>query len=214
MQSLLILLAPALFAASIYMVLGRIIRITDGEASSVIRSKWLTKIFVGGDVLSFLAQSAGGGLLAKAKDKDDSKMGEYIIIAGLGIQIAFFGFFSICACIFHYRIRACPTTASSTLTVPWRRQLFVLYFASILIMIRSLFRVAEYVTGSDGVLMSTEVYIYIFDATLMALTMIAFNAFHPSKAVSDRALNQRVHSRDMSQEYSLEEQTHHNSGKR
>jgi hypothetical protein len=58
-QSLTILLAPALFAASIYMVLGRLIRLVDGEAHSPIRVKWLTKIFVAGDVLSFLAQSAG-----------------------------------------------------------------------------------------------------------------------------------------------------------
>lgn len=59
MQELLLLLAPALFAASIYMVLGRIILLVDGEKSSVIRSKWLTKLFVAGDVLSFLVQSAG-----------------------------------------------------------------------------------------------------------------------------------------------------------
>jgi hypothetical protein len=58
-QSLLILLAPALFAASIYMILGRIILLTDGETHSVIRARWLTKVFVAGDVLSFLAQSAG-----------------------------------------------------------------------------------------------------------------------------------------------------------
>jgi hypothetical protein len=58
-QSLLLLLAPALFAASIYMVLGRIILLTDGEAHSLIRARWLTKLFVMGDVLSFLGQSAG-----------------------------------------------------------------------------------------------------------------------------------------------------------
>lgn len=59
MQSLLLLLAPALFAASIYMILGRIIVLVDGERHSLIRVTWLTKVFVGGDVLSFLAQSAG-----------------------------------------------------------------------------------------------------------------------------------------------------------
>lgn len=58
-QSLLLLLAPALFAASIYMVLGRIILLTDGEEHSLIRAKWLTKVFVLGDVLSFLTQSTG-----------------------------------------------------------------------------------------------------------------------------------------------------------
>ena len=59
MQTLSILLAPAFFTASIYMILGRLIVLVDGESHSPIRVKWLTKIFVGGDVLSFLAQSAG-----------------------------------------------------------------------------------------------------------------------------------------------------------
>lgn len=59
MQSLLLLLGPSFFAASIYMVLGRIIRLTGGERHSLIRPSWLTKIFVVGDVLSFFVQSGG-----------------------------------------------------------------------------------------------------------------------------------------------------------
>ena len=59
MQSLLILVAPALFAASIYIILGRIILLVDGERYSLVRLKWLTKIFVAGDVLSFLLQGSG-----------------------------------------------------------------------------------------------------------------------------------------------------------
>lgn len=58
-QSLLILLGPSLYAASIYMILGRLTCMLEAEAYSVIRVKWLTKIFVLGDVFSFLAQGAG-----------------------------------------------------------------------------------------------------------------------------------------------------------
>jgi hypothetical protein len=50
-QSTLILLAPILFAASIYMILGRLIRRTDSAEYSLIRVNWLTKLFVGGDIL-------------------------------------------------------------------------------------------------------------------------------------------------------------------
>lgn len=64
MQSLLLLIAPALFAASIYIVLGRVILLVDGEQYSLIRQKWLTKIFVTGDVISFLVQAGGGGIQA------------------------------------------------------------------------------------------------------------------------------------------------------
>ena len=58
-QTLLLLVAPGLFAASIYMQLGRIILATDGEKYSLIRRTWLTKVFVTGDVLSFGIQAAG-----------------------------------------------------------------------------------------------------------------------------------------------------------
>ena len=59
MQSALILIAPAFFAASIYMTLGMIIQMLDAQHSSIIRTRWLTKFFVTGDVLSFLMQASG-----------------------------------------------------------------------------------------------------------------------------------------------------------
>lgn len=58
-QSLTLLLGPALLAASIYMVLGRLIRFLEAEHLALIRTKWLTKIFVLGDVISFVTQGAG-----------------------------------------------------------------------------------------------------------------------------------------------------------
>ncbi len=59
LQTLTILLAPILFSASIYMVLKRVIIMTGAEKYSLIRATWLTRVFVGGDILSFLIQAAG-----------------------------------------------------------------------------------------------------------------------------------------------------------
>jgi RTA1 like protein len=59
MQSLLLLVAPALFAGSIYMVLGRLMRYVNAEHYSLVRVKWVTKLFVCGDILSFTIQGAG-----------------------------------------------------------------------------------------------------------------------------------------------------------
>ena len=59
LQTVMLLLGPTLYAASIYMVLGRIMRLLNATHYSVIRVTWLTKIFVFGDVLSFLAQALG-----------------------------------------------------------------------------------------------------------------------------------------------------------
>jgi hypothetical protein len=58
-QSLLLLVAPALFAASIYMELGRLVLMVSGDHALFIRRTRLTKIFVVGDILSFFLQAAG-----------------------------------------------------------------------------------------------------------------------------------------------------------
>ena len=59
MQNMLTLLAPALFAASIYMCLGRVILATDGHAFSLIQAPRLTALFVSGDVMGLAIQGAG-----------------------------------------------------------------------------------------------------------------------------------------------------------
>ncbi|KAM0352042.1 hypothetical protein HYE67_009920 [Fusarium culmorum] len=204
-QSILLLLGPALLAASIYMVLGRLIVLLDAGHLSVIRPNWLTKVFVTGDVLSFLAQSAGGGMLATAKDKDAVKRGENIIVGGLIIQILFFGFFMIVTLIFHVRIKRNPTQKSLEIVTPWKKLLFALYAASLSILVRSVFRVAEYVMGKDSALQSQEFWIYIFDALLMSLVVVSLNWFHPSRVINGALDRKRIVSQD---EYMLEGQRH------
>lgn len=59
LQSLLLLLGPTMLAASIYMSLGRLIKSLEADSYSLVPIEFLTKTFVIGDVISFLAQSAG-----------------------------------------------------------------------------------------------------------------------------------------------------------
>ncbi|KAG9989962.1 RTA1 protein, partial [Aureobasidium melanogenum] len=177
LQSLFLLLAPTLFAASIYMELGRILDLTQGESRSLIRRKLLTKIFVMGDVLSFLAQSAGGGMLAKG-----SSSGNKIIIGGLVLQLLFFGFFMVSAVVFHRRMSGNPTTKVMAMPLPWKKHLHALYAGSIMILVRSLYRLIEYVQGgSSGYIVQHEWTLYIFDAALMLGTMLVFFWIHPSE---------------------------------
>ncbi|EEQ91511.2 RTA1 domain-containing protein [Blastomyces dermatitidis ER-3] len=177
-QNLFLLLAPALFAASIYMELGRIIAILHGEKFSVIRRTWMTKIFVTGDILSFVVQGCGGGIMSSGT-KSNLSLGQKVIIVGLCIQLIFFGLFIIVSVIFHRRMAARPTTASLSIQVSWSKYLYSLYAVSVLIMIRSIFRIIEYIQGADGTLLSREFYLYIFDATLMWILMMVLNVMHP-----------------------------------
>ncbi|KAL4877390.1 RTA1 like protein-domain-containing protein [Aspergillus karnatakaensis] len=184
-QSVLILLGPALFAASIYMLLGRIIRILNAASLSPIRPTWLTKIFVAGDVISFLLQSGGGGMQASAKDAEKADMGEKMILGGLFVQILFFGVFIVVSIIFHRRMLSTPMHHSGT-SIPWSKYLKILYVVSVLIMVRSVFRVAEYAQGKGGYLQSKEVFIYALDAALMLACCVILNIWHPGNIVNGR----------------------------
>ncbi|KPM38488.1 hypothetical protein AK830_g8110 [Neonectria ditissima] len=182
-QALLLLLGPPFYAVSIYMILRRLMQLLQAESYSMIRPKWLTKFFLLGDIASIAGQGMGGGMLASADSKKSRDLGQTIILIGLGIQIIFFGLFAVVTVVFHRRIHNDPTNASLKLLSPWKKLLVVLYGTSALIMVRSIFRVVEYVMGEDGVLMSKEVYIYLFDATLMLIVSVAFNVFHPSRII-------------------------------
>jgi hypothetical protein len=179
-QSIFLLVAPALFAASIYMELGRIVVLVDGDRYLFVPRRWLTRIFVTGDVLSFFMQGAGGGMMGSdsASSRD---LGEKLIVAGLFVQIVFFGCFVVTAALFHSRLRRNPTQKVITDKPPYLRHLIALYITSILIFVRSLVRVIEFIQGFDGFIISHEIFIYLFDAVPILAVMLIMNWTHPSE---------------------------------
>ncbi|KAJ5329390.1 hypothetical protein N7452_009780 [Penicillium brevicompactum] len=194
-QTVFILLAPPLYAASIYMSLGRIVSHLRVEGLSIVPLKWMTGFFVAGDVVSFLTQAAGGAIMA-TRNLHTFKTGEDITMAGLGVQLVFFTFFVFTAINFHRRYRFLSRTTQDRtitrrnnilhITHSWETVLWGLYIASVLILIRSIFRLVEYSQGNGGYLISHEVFMYVFDGTLMLFAMLAMNVFHPSVILTPR----------------------------
>ncbi|XPS75623.1 hypothetical protein M3J09_007698 [Ascochyta lentis] len=168
-QSVLILIAPILFAASIYMILGRLVMRTDSASCSIVRASWVTKIFVTGDVLCFFIQSGGAGMLVQAADQDGVKRGENIILGGLILQILIFLFFVIVAGTWHRRLESKPMAASAD--IPWQKMVRFLYAASVFITIRNMCRVIEYAMGKQGYLLQHEWPLYIYDCLMMIATL-------------------------------------------
>ncbi|KAL4804719.1 RTA1 domain protein [Aspergillus unguis] len=201
-HTLLILLAPPLYAASMYMALGRLITFLHAETLSLVPVRYLTAVFVTGDVVAFLMQAA----------ESSFSLGEKITIGGLGVQLTFFVFFILASTLFHYRVRRntskegvifrvrelqTPSIRSSpseetqspkpngkfnwneSSRCSWESLLGVLYAASILILIRSVFRLVEYVQGNRGYLIRHEVFMYVFDSSLMLGCMFVMNGWHP-----------------------------------
>ena len=143
-----------------------------------------------------------------SKTASSISTGQNIIIGGLGLQILFFGFFVVMAIVFQWRMAKTATTSSTMIGLSWRKHLNTLYAASALILIRSIFRVIEFKQGNDGYLLGHEVFLYIFDATLMLGVMVLFNVVHP-KEISD--VLRSLHRSDANPELGIIREQHYSN---
>jgi hypothetical protein len=93
--------------AFIYMVVARLIYFLLPSNSQKILGlppRWLAKAFVAVDVLSFLIQAAGGGMLAGQDGGETIQTGQRIYMAGIGVQLAFVVMFAIVTVLFTMRL--------------------------------------------------------------------------------------------------------------
>lgn len=180
LQQVLLLVAPALFAASLYMQLGRIVELVEGDRYLLIKRRWLTVTFVTGDVISFLLQASGGGIMS-SEQKSTRDLGTRVIVIGLFVQIIFFACFLVVASRFHHHLHRQPTTKVRESVLPYKRHLISLYLTSFLIFIRSIVRVVEFLQGFDGYVVSHEVFLYVFDSVPMLAVTVILNWLHPSE---------------------------------
>jgi len=66
----------------------------------------VTRTFVTCDVITFLIQSTGGGILASAKtDASKADLGNHILTIGLVLQVITFGFFTAASIRFVYKLK-------------------------------------------------------------------------------------------------------------
>ncbi|KAJ5689649.1 Protein RTM1 [Penicillium macrosclerotiorum] len=211
-QTMLILVAPPLFAASIYMTLGRVIVALDARKASIVPVRFLTKIFVVGDVISFLLQCGGGGYMA-AGTLSAMTTGANIVISGLAIQLLFFGLFVIVSAVFHWRVRMqseykpVSSPHGQGLQKSLEPIMWALYVACILILVRSIFRVIEFAEGNDGFVMKNEYFLYVFDACLMALAGITLAVVYPGSFLTKEGSK-----RDSDLQLMSSEETYHQAG--
>lgn len=204
LQSITILIAPAFMAATLYMVFGEIVKAFDGYKYCYIPIRWFTKIFVIGDVMSILLQAAGGGVQGIGT-LDLYNIGNKMIIAGLWVQIFFYGSFILTSSLFFLRFYKAPKNnyveEKWFNRRSWKFMLGGVYATSILILIRSIYRVIEYLQGEGGKLLSEEMYLFVLDSTMVFFAGCVFLAIDLGRNLTMVVLNKEnrdEHGMDMS----------------
>jgi hypothetical protein len=174
-MSLFLLLPPNALALVNYKAVGEIIRLSDIKADKFyLRPKFVTWFFFGSDIFAFLMQGSGGGLQAGG-NIDMSNIGKTITLIGLAVQLFFFAFFAYVTFYVHHNAKYQYHVEGQI--NPKNKLIKCLYVTIALIYIRSIYRIAEYATGYDGVIASTEWAFYVFDSLVIALSFLVYSIF-------------------------------------
>lgn len=117
-------------------------------------------------------------------------IGQKVLIVGLFVQLIFFGFFLSVSVSFKIRLRRSGLDLTGGLR---GRLLHLLFIVSALIIERCVFRIIEYVEGTDGYLNSHEAFMYIFDMVPMFFVQAIFHFYHAAKILAAKSLLDEQH---------------------
>ncbi|KIK71528.1 hypothetical protein GYMLUDRAFT_150151 [Collybiopsis luxurians FD-317 M1] len=210
-QDLFVLLSPCAFLATDYMLLSRLANSLGRDIADdclFIPSRRITKMFVWSDVITFWIQATGGGLSIQQKV---AKLGTDIAMAGLILQLVSFGLFSLLLVMFGFSVRSkyprvwrisTQNESLSSVVGPfktstisnWKFLYFTMCLTCIGILIRSIFRIAEFAGGYTGYLATHEGYFFLLDALPLWIAMTLYVFVWPARFINGE--EQSGYSRD------------------
>ncbi|KAI9833950.1 MAG: hypothetical protein M1819_003459 [Sarea resinae] len=176
-------IGPAFLTASIYLCLARIVTVY-GAYLSRIQPRSYTLIFISCDLLSLILQGAGGGIAATGNNKSQTDNGVNIMVAGLAFQVFSLALFIILWGEFTWRVRRSASETDQQFTHLTSSPKFkafkcALALATVTILIRSIFRVAELAGGFDGKVANNEPAFMVLEGPMIIIAAVALTVFHP-----------------------------------
>ncbi|UNI18614.1 hypothetical protein JDV02_004869 [Purpureocillium takamizusanense] len=174
-----IVTAPVFLAAGIYTVLSALIsRLGDDTRYAFLPPRVILAFFITSDVISTVVQVAGAALIGvRSSRRQDPTAANNILLGGLAYQVFAMGVFVVLAATF--LVRARRAIADTGLSV------FCAVFAAatLLVYLRTTFRLAETAQGLYGALQTNEVYFACLEFAPIALAVLLFAVWHPGRCV-------------------------------
>ncbi|KAF2624450.1 parasitic phase-specific protein PSP-1 [Macroventuria anomochaeta] len=180
-----ITIAPVFFCAAIYVQLTQVINYTDRSISRF-NPRFISFIFIPCDIISLVLQGTGGALSAGAETVSETDLGVDVSKAGLIFQvITLIVFIGLSADYFfalrrrHRRI-GMKTERELRIVLGW------LSAATILILIRCVFRIVELKDGYFAPAFRDEGTFIAFESVFMCIGVACMNIGHPARAFRTR----------------------------
>jgi hypothetical protein len=182
-----ITIAPVFISGAIYLCLTRII-VLYGQHNSRFAPRVVAITFMTSDFLSLLLQAIGGAIADTSDPGTPMRQtGVDIMIAGLLLQAISLFLFLIVIADFAWRSRRGVLDQDPARQRTRKGLLFKAFLASILlstvvILVRSVFRVAELWGGFSGDLWNDETDFLVLDGAMIAIAVVCLTALHPGLA--------------------------------
>ncbi|KAF8247465.1 RTA1-domain-containing protein [Wilcoxina mikolae CBS 423.85] len=183
-------IAPAFIAAGIYLSLARIVIIFGADISRIPPQRY-TQFFIFCDFVSLVLQGTGGGIASvRSQNNESPALGTHIMVAGLASQVFTLSIFILLAGEYAHRVitsgrQLDPMYAHLRGSKKFLGFLAALSFATLCIMIRSIYRLIELSQGWGGALISNERYFFVLEGVMVIFAVAALNAFHPGMCLQD-----------------------------
>jgi len=138
-------------------------------------------------------QGIGAIKVSTGTSKSAVDSGKTTVLAGLGVQLAAFGFFSVIGLRFNILARHLGEITADTNHIAghskrpkspnWMGLLIAVNTSCALILVRSIYRVVEFATGVDGYVSVHEWTFYCFDALPILPIFLIFAVMPPGNYV-------------------------------
>lgn len=180
-------IAPAFLAAGVYLCLSRII-VANGSHISRFSPRTYALCFMIFDFISLVLQGAGGGIAATANTNSGSNAGRSIMVAGVVFQVVSLLTFMLLVAEFMWRLRNVPESSKDSrfgqlrATRKFQWFIYAIWIATILIFVRSVYRVAELQQGFGGPIAQKQVLFMILEGPMIFLAVTALTILHPGIA--------------------------------
>ncbi|KAF8148357.1 RTA1 like protein-domain-containing protein [Mycena galopus ATCC 62051] len=150
-----------------------------------------TIIFVSTDIIALLVQAAGGSIAASAATPARTQVGAHIMLGGILFQFVAMIIYCCLAADFllryaynrpiHTRTTDRPILDSAT-----KRMIQAIALSTLVLFIRSIYRIIELASGWHSSFMLNELYFNVCDGMMVALACVVMNVWHPGRLMGPR----------------------------
>ncbi|KAJ6624747.1 RTA1-like protein, partial [Mycena sp. CBHHK59/15] len=185
MQITTTIISPTPLIAVNFILLTRII-LRLGSQYSWITPHWYSIVFVSCDLIALVIQGIGVEWLPAPTTSPTQTLyaGAHVMLGGIVFQFVAIVVYTLLSAQYLWRYtknRPVRSTSSIRATMDKNLKIMIcaLVFSTIVLFIRSIYRIIELATGWDGRIIHTEVYFNVLDGGMVVLAIFTMNLFHP-----------------------------------